>query len=76
MFWKLIYLTQIPLHDKPFKDVTEDGRKTKTACTWDPIQKMADMKFQIGLSFASVYMKKSYRDSRKILVCNSLVKLC
>ena len=26
---------------------------------------MTDMKFQTGLSFASVYMKKSYRDGRK-----------
>ena len=34
-----------------------------------------DMKFQTGLSFASIYMKKSYRDGRKILACNSLVKL-
>ena len=29
---------------------------------------MTDMKFQTGLSFASVYMKKSYRDGRKILL--------
>ena len=32
------------------------------------------MKFQSGLSFASVYMKKSYRDGRKILVSNSVIK--
>ena len=37
---------------------------------------MTDMKFQISLSFASVYMKKSYWDGQKILVCNPLVKLC
>ena len=37
---------------------------------------MTDMKFQAGLSFASVYMKKLYRDGREILVCNSLVKFC
>ena len=37
---------------------------------------MTDIKFQTGLSFASVYMKKSYRDGRKILVCNFLVKFC
>ena len=37
---------------------------------------MTDMKFQTSLSFASVYMKESYRDGRKILVSNSLVKLC
>ena len=37
---------------------------------------MTNMKFQTGLSFASVYMKKSYRDGRKILVCNFLVKFC
>ena len=35
---------------------------------------MTDMKFQTGLSFASVYMKKSYRGARKIFVCNSHVK--
>ena len=29
---------------------------------------MNDMKFQTGLSFASVYMKNSYRGGRKILV--------
>ena len=32
------------------------------------------MKFQTGLSFTSVYMKKSYRDGRKILVSNSVIK--
>ena len=37
---------------------------------------MTDMKFQTGSSFASVYMKKSYREGRKVLVCNSLVKFC
>ena len=37
---------------------------------------MTNMKFQTGLSFASVYMKKSYWDGQKILVCNSLVKFC
>ena len=34
------------------------------------------MKFQTDLDFASVYMKKSYWDSPKTVVCNSLVKLC
>ena len=34
------------------------------------------MKFQTGLNFATVYMKKSHREGRKIIVCNSLVKLC
>ena len=33
-----------------------------------------DLKFQTGLSFASVYIKKSYRDGHKITVCNSLNK--
>ena len=37
---------------------------------------MTDMKCQTGLSFVSVYMKKSYQDGRKTVVCNSLVKLC
>ena len=36
---------------------------------------MTDMKFQTGLSFVSVYMKKSYRDGRETVVCNSLAKL-
>ena len=30
------------------------------------------MKFQTGLSFVSVYVKKSYRDGQKTVVCNPL----
>ena len=37
---------------------------------------MTDMKFQTDSSFASVYMKKSYREGLKVLVCHSLVKFC
>ena len=32
------------------------------------------MKFQTVPRFASVFMKKSYRDGQKIFACNSLVK--
>ena len=40
---------------------------SKVAFPWDPIRKLTDIKFQTGLSFASVYMKKSYRGGRKLM---------
>ena len=39
---------------------------SKVDFPWDPIRKLTDIKFQTGLSFASVYMKKSYRGGRKL----------
>ena len=56
--------------DSKITDLRQRTIKTKAVFTWDPIWKMT------GLSFGSVYKKKSYRDGGKILVCNSLVKLC
>ena len=76
--WCLNYITKQLFYDKGIltKHATRQhyfaiaNSKTLTTFTWDPIWKMTDMKCQTGLDFASVYMKKSHRDSRKILKLN------
>ena len=41
-----------------------------------PDMKNGRYEFQAGLIFVFVYMKNSYQDGRKTVVCNSLVQLC